>query len=402
MKRCTQVVSRAYPGRGRSSRAGPEICRDAQPPSHAVTPGEAPGPPPIRDGAFHAYFVFDVADTIDLARLASVGGEGVAPAPLQLRPEASSGFIEFETEPVVARVPAGPGNAAARAKIFDYGVVSIRFTVPFTGSWSDYAAFTRRLRRDEELPQEARDALDALLHEIAAALDEPHEPLVEDYFVFEVEAFESPGDSGALLRLHGGALASLVLCEERRLTVTESAEALRINFSYFDDDLSVIQWDTAFVYDRGEGAQSALDILEFANTQLAELRTYDKRLDDELDTIYALDPKRPTRRFGRRQAQDAADRLRYLIVDIAELTDRSSNALKIIGDAYYARFYRGAAGRLGLADWQRQIDSKVATVNEMYRFFTDQAQASRSEFLEIIIVLLIAFELVVGLLELRH
>ena len=184
--------------------------------------------------------------------------------------------------------------------------------------------------------------------------------------------------------------------------MTESAEALRINFSYFDDDLSVIQWDTAFVYDRGEGAQSARDILEFANTQLAELRTYDKRLDDELDTIYALDPKRPTRRFGRRQAQDAADRLRYLIVDIAELTDRSSNALKIIGDAYYARFYRGAAGRLGLADWQRQIDSKVATVNEMYRFFTDQAQASRSEFLEIIIVLLIAFELVVGLLELRH
>lgn len=367
-----------------------------------MTLGEAPGPPPIRDGAFHAYFVFDVADTIDLGRLASVGGEGVAPAPLQLRPEASSGFIEFETQPVVARVPAGPGNAAARAKIFDYGVVSIRFTVPFAGSWSDYAAFTRRLRRDEGLPESARGALDGLLREIAAALDEPHEPLVEDYFVFEVASFASPMNAEALLGEHGAALSSLVLGEERRLTRAESTEALRVNFAYFDDDLAVIQWDTAFVYDRAEGAGAALDILEFANTQLVELRTYDKRLDAELDTIYALDPKRPTRRFGRKEAQDAADRLRYLIVDIAELTDRSSNALKIIGDAYYARFYRGAAGRLGLRDWQKQIDSKVETVNEMYRFFTDQAQASRSEFLEIVIILLIGFELIIGLFALRH
>jgi uncharacterized Rmd1/YagE family protein len=38
----------------------------------------------------------------------------------------------------------------------------------------------------------------------------------------------------------------------------------------------------------------------------------------------------------------------------------------------------------------------------MYRFFTDQAQASRSEFLEIIVILLVAFEGVVGLLSLRH
>jgi len=125
-------------------------------------------------------------------------------------------------------------------------------------------------------------------------------------------------------------------------------------------------------------------------------------LDDELDTIYKLDPKRPTRRFRRKQAQDAADRLRYLIVDILELTDRASNALKIIGDAYYARLYRGAAGRLGLKDWQQQIDSKLQSVNEMYRFFTDQAQYARSDFLELIIIALIAVEIIIGLLTLHH
>jgi len=358
-------------------------------------------PPAIREGAFHAYFVYDVADTIDLARLGTVG-ESTTRAPLQLRPEASSGFIEFETQPVVARISPGPSGVALRAKIFDYGVVSIRLTMPFTGTWPAFASFTRGLRRDDKLQRLAERTLRSVLQQIAVALDEPHEPLVEDYFVFEVESFVSVVGNEELLGEYAGALASLVLSEERPLTPSEGAEALRINFAYFADDLAVVQWDTAFVYDRPDGSQATLDILEFANTQLVELRTYDQRLDAELDTIYALDPKRPTRRFGRKQAQSAADRLRYLIVDIAELTDRSSNALKIIGDAYYARLYRGAAGRLGLKDWQKQIDSKVDTVNEMYRFFTDQAQAARSEFLEVVVILLIAIEIGLGLISLRH
>jgi uncharacterized protein YfkK (UPF0435 family) len=258
------------------------------------------------------------------------------------------------------------------------------------------------MRNDPELENLARETLDRLLLESAAALDDPHEPLLEDYFVFAVDAFVTPVSAERLLEDCAPALASLVLCEERRLMAAEQHESLRVNFSYFEDDLAVVQWDTAFLYDRPEGGNAILDILEFANSQLVELRTYDQRLDDELDTIYKLDPKRPTRRFGRKEAQQAADRLRFLIVDVVELTDRAGNALKIIGDAYYARLYRGASGRLGLKDWQRQIDTKLQIVNEMYRFFTDQAQAARGEFLEMIVIALILIEIVVGLLTLRH
>jgi hypothetical protein len=358
-------------------------------------------PPDITTGAFHAYFVYDVADTIDLARVAGLAAEGFDRAPLQLRREATASSIGYETQPIVARLVDARGTQA-RIKIFDYGVVSIELAYSYTGTWAGFAAFTRRLRQDDDLMREARDALDALLPKIAGALDEPHEPLVEDFFAFEVDAFAEPVDANALLTTYAYALASLVLCEERPLTAQETAEALRVNFAYFDDDLTIVQWDTAFVYDRRESAKAALDILEFANTQLVELRTYDKRLDEELDTIYALDPKRPTRRFGRKGAQDAADRLRYLIVDIAELTDRSSNALKITGDAYYARLYRGASNRLGLKDWQKQIDAKVGSVNEMYRFFTDQAQAARSNFLEVIVIALIAIEVILGLMPNHH
>ncbi|GAC1304738.1 MAG: hypothetical protein NVS2B3_00770 [Vulcanimicrobiaceae bacterium] len=359
-------------------------------------------PPAVAAGTFHAYFVYDIADTIDLARLESVGGEGLSRAPLHLRREASAGFIEFATQPIVATFPSESGAPTIRAKLFEYGVLSIRLSLPFAGDWNAFAAFTRRGRSDESLPALAEATRARVVREIASALDEPHEALVEDYFVFQVDRFAGAVDGMALLNRYAGAVARLVLCEHRPIMPLEVAEAMRVHFGYFDDDLAVVQWDTAFVFDRREGADATLDILEFANTQLVELRTYDTRLDAELDTIYALDPKQPTRRFRRRHAQDAADRLRYLIVDIAELTDRSSNALKIIGDAYYARLYRGAVGRLGLKDWQKQIDSKVATVDEMYRFFTDQAAAARSEFLEVVIIALIVVEIAIALFAFRR
>jgi hypothetical protein len=225
---------------------------------------------------------------------------------------------------------------------------------------------------------------------------------LEDYFVFEVHAFTRPVLASELLGDYGEELASLVLCERRRLMPLERTEALRVNFAYFEDDLAIVQWDTAFIYDRPESAAAVEDILEFANTQLAELRTYDALLDAELDAIYKLDPKNVDRQSGRNGPQRSADRLRYLIVDIHELTDRSTNSLKIIGDAYYARLYRGAAGRLGLKDWQSQIETKLQSVRDLYRFFHDEAQSRRGEFLEVVVIALIFLEVVIGLLTLRH
>jgi hypothetical protein len=363
-----------------------------------------PDLPRIAKGAFRAFFVYDVADAIDLRQVRTVRGEGSARAPLQLRREASSEFIQYPVAPLIVRLPdIEEYDARVRVKLFDYGVVSIRLTVPFEGTWAAFAALARRLRRDARLEATARAALDDILTEIAGSLDDPHEPLVEDYFVIDVEAFDRPIPARELTSVHAGALAQLLLFEDRSLVPSEEAEALRVAFSYYQDDLVIVQWDAAFVYDRAESAEATMDILEFANSQLVEFRTYDARLDEELDAIYALEPGRSTRHFQRRrESADRADRVRFLLVDILELTDRTSNALKIIGDAYYARLYRAVSGRLGLGDWQRQIDAKLRSVSEIYRVFQDQAQYARSEFLEIIVIVLIAVEAVIGILTLHH
>jgi hypothetical protein len=359
--------------------------------------------PGIERGAFRVMFVYDVADTIDLARLRTVRGEGVSRAPLQLRREASSEFIQYPVAPLIVRLPDLEHPwATMRAKIFDFGVVSLRITIPFSGSWEEFGSRTRALRNDPALETQARAALDDVLAEIASALDEPHPALVEDYFVLEVDRFTEPVTGRRLTTELGPALAQLLLFEDRVVSGGEKDEALRVALSYYPDDLAVLQWDAAFIYDRADGAEAVGDIVEFANSQLVEFRTYDARLDAELDAIYRLEPGRPVRSFLRGRAAERAAQVRFLLVDVLELTDRTTNALKTIGDAYYARLYRAVAGRLGLSDWHRQIDAKLRSVSEMYRVFQDQAQYARSETLEIIIVVLVALEAIIGVLSLRH
>ncbi|MBV8530310.1 MAG: hypothetical protein JO104_03260 [Candidatus Eremiobacteraeota bacterium] len=358
----------------------------------------------IAVGAARAYYMFDVADTIDLVKMSALGGETRAPAALPLRRHAPP-YLQFPVPPLVASLPDAEFDGlrcSVRLKFYDYGVISVRLAFSAQGAWKDLVALVERARIDARIMRFAEATVASICDEYAHALDERHPPLVEDYMIAEVERFADPIDAETLLEDHSAALAGLLLGESKPLSATETAEALRMRFSYHEDDLTVVQWDTAFVYDRRESARATEEILEFANSQLLELRTYDALLDSELDGMYKMQPPGLPRSLrGRREAEQAAT-LRYLIVDVLELIDRSTNALKVVGDAYYARIYRAAATRLGLADWQRQVDAKLSSVGEMYRFLNDDARSRRDEFLELTIVVLVAVEVVIGMLTLLH
>ena len=363
--------------------------------------------PDIAKGTFRAYFIFDIADTIDVSRLITVSGSEFEQAQLQIRTVATTSYIQYVVPPVVAPLPdviVCDRTSTARVKIYDYGTVSIRLSFNYSGSWMEFAELTRHLRQSDELLATASQLLADVMPQISMALNKPHKALVEDFYIIEVESFREPVTAQDLLVQYRGPLSQLVLGELRLPSTDDQIEATRVNLSYFDDDLVVIQWDAAFVFDASEGANATTNILEFANTQLVELRTYDARLDSELDTIYKMgwERNRPNWFAGAHAVEKHASRLRSLLVDIRELSDRSSNALKIIGDAFYARLYRAAANRLTLAEWERQVENKINSINEIYRFLTDQSNNARNEFLELIIIALIVVEVIIGVIALKH
>src|SRR5689334_20474706 len=139
----------------------------------------------IAAGAIRAFYLFDVADTIDLGALRTVEGEGVFPKDIPLRPYASTAYLQFPVPPLVARLPDarfGKLTCSVRAKFFDYGVISLRFSFPFEGSWENLQAAANELRRSEEIARYASGTVARISEELGSALDDPHRALIEDYF----------------------------------------------------------------------------------------------------------------------------------------------------------------------------------------------------------------------------
>jgi hypothetical protein len=85
----------------------------------------------------------------------------------------------------------------------------------------------------------------------------------------------------------------------------------------------------------------------------------------------------------------AANQLHSLFIDINEVTDRTENALKIVGDIYAARVFALVAGRLGLGRWKLSIEEKLKTLDDIYRFAVEQVSISRGQFLELTVVLIL-------------
>ena len=199
----------------------------------------------------------------------------------------------------------------------------------------------------------------------------------------------------ALVQRHGPEIALLLRGERYALSDQEQGEVLRNRLSYLADDLVIPTWNAALVYDTESGVQAMLDIFEFANSQLLEFRYYDQLLDLQLGRIY---PQLQHQRWfdtlvGGRYIRAAKD-LHALFIDVNEITDKTQNALKLVGDIYAARVFNLAAARLGLDRWKASVEDKLETLDDIYRFAVEQVSIARGHLLELTIILILIFELV--------
>ena len=352
----------------------------------------------IRSGTIAALYLFDVAEQIDLARLRDALGGG-ATARLSSK-SAPPGNLRYQVPPLVFE-----GEAAglahiegfqARLKFFDYGVVSLALLRPFAGSWDELVATSQRYVENTRLEEAAEQAIRQTVERCRAAMTRLRDAfLSEDYLIVAVHELATAADGESLLALRGAQIAQMLRGEAQRLSPQEQDEVLKNRLSYFSNDLVIPTWNAAFVYDTESGAAEALELFEFVNSQLLEFRYYDTLLDAELARIYpALQKTSWWHNLLGSGAARAANQVHSLFIDVNEITDRTDNALKIVGDIYAARVLALAAARLGLARWRQNVEDKLETLDDIYRFAVEQVSISRGQFLEVAVVLILVIELV--------
>jgi hypothetical protein len=349
-------------------------------------------------GHVTALFLYEAAEVIDLPTVAKL----IAPtAQARFSPKATTPpYVQYRQPPLTIDGDAlGLAEALGfrvRFKLYDYGVVSVALVRTLPESWSELIERALIWQEDPRLASTAESLCRNLVGRVSSAMTAPRTQFVaEDYLVFAMTAGPGAPTADMLLDEHGHDIARLLRGERESLSRQEREEVLRQRISYLECDLVVPTWNAAFVYDTDAGAQAAIEVLEFANSQLVEFRYYDDLLDQELGRIYA-DLQRPgwfKGWFGRRYTR-SAQQVHALFIDVNELTDRAENALKFAGDVYTARLFTLAGFRLGLDHWKANVRDKLKTLDDIYRFAVEQTSMARGETLEIMIVLILVFELV--------
>jgi len=351
---------------------------------------ESPANPSLRGSAV-GLFLFDVCEEMRLDELRSILGARRLGEGLK---HAAAEQLFFERPPVVEDAQlGGHPDSQVRIKYYDYGVVSVLFEFPFAGEWPDLIALSCRWISETDLQSRAEAIIKEKFQRMRPALIKPYETwLSEDYFIFFMREISGNPSAAQLLTSCGQQIAQVVRGENSILSDGERSEVLQSAMSYYPNDVAVLGWNAAFVYDSLSGSETTMQLLEYANSQLLEFRYYDNLLTRELAGVYDSLEKKSL--FGRWRLPQEASRLQTVLLDVTELTERADNAIKFLSDMFSARLYRLAANKIGVHDYKSLAKEKLRTAEDLYRFLIDQFHQSRTFVLESIVVLILLIELV--------
>ena len=352
-------------------------------------------------GEFSLLFLYDVCDEIRLDELRAILGAqpaGREPAFRGPTPE----YARFQKPPVIQSLEPlaleTGERLQSRMHYYEYGVVSIQLQLPFAFDWPDLVRLSSRWIAAPEIEKLAADSVKRNLARVQAALLKPYADwLTEDYYIIQLRPILKPDGrpmtADELIEERGNEIAQVVRGEISPLAKEERDEILQSRRSYYPEDLVVIGWTAALIYDTPEGALPVTQLLEFANSQLIEFRYYDEMLTRLLAGVYrSLD--KGTGVLARWRLAREAGRLNTIRLDVRELTERMDNSIKFLSDMYSARVYRLAAGKVGVTDYRQLVDEKLRTAGELYQFMVDQFQHGRAFMLELLVVIILVIELV--------
>jgi len=321
-------------------------------------------------------YAFDVANEIFTPRVQEILSE--KPFPFEIRmdrtlPKDMPRYkpLAIEPHPLAGKLHGAPVRLLIR--VYDLGVVTVVMRAEFeTDALAGLMPFHNpKLETGETLDAVAlklcADVCDSLRDLMVARTEFPPPP--EAYTVFCLTDLAGVNDVNRWLEGQRRAVAGLLTeTAAEQLSEAQVTEVLRIQRSFENTDLAVIDWDAALVVDLTGYVDDVLYALELANLQLEEFRVMDRRPDTYLDRAYE---------------------------DVAKLTDEVTHITKFFGDWHLARVYLGARDRFYLDQWRASVEQRLAQLDKLYSVVHIELNEQRMLWLEIIIVIFFAIDLLI-------
>lgn len=356
----------------------------------------------VKKGTILIYRIFDVAEEINISQVDAILRDNRGPDQFKV-PKYIDRALEIKNPPITfglgtetIRIQGHEIKADVLVKVRDFGVLSLIYQIPIEPgmTWQQLVEIASWLEEGSEIDELAQQQASEISSAISSTMTKPNRwSGFEDYIVYFFEEFENGVDAKTILA-QADIPALLVAEDEIKLSESTRKALKETSFQYAENDLTLIEWNSAIVIEPS-GSRDVPDILEFAVTQLMEMRFYDDLLDQKLKVLYDEIEKKRSSIWTAKYEQvyeDASSRY----IEFIEFIERVENSLKVVGDFYLATVYREATKRFRLSDWQSSVTRKMNILAQVSNLLQGEINNRRSHVMEIIIIVLISYEIVVA------
>jgi hypothetical protein len=207
----------------------------------------------------------------------------------------------------------------------------------------------------------------------------------EEYSVYCISGYQ--GDPEVYLSLFGDRIVAFLKNENEQLDEEEVTATLASYLKYGKDDITIVDWDGAFIFDAAGDFNSNIELFEIANLQLLRSRILADDLDRRLEKTLQL--LRTPKTFPLFRSRD----IRKVLKEIIEIRTQSilesetiEHNIKLIGDWYSARLYTLIARKYHLDEWAKDIKEKLDMLEDVYTMATENFSISYRATIEFVIL----------------
>lgn len=190
-------------------------------------------------------------------------------------------------------------------------------------------------------------------------------------------------------------IAAFLKSEKQPLDENEIEYTLSKQIKYAKDDLVIVDWDGAFVFDTKGEIDDIIDLFQTANLQLLRYRALDSALDERLRKITRLTHSTDTKIIMRKELAKAFREVIEVRSEAIADFESIERDIKLIGDWYSARLYDLVSKKFKLDEWRKAVQNKLESLEDIYNIVAENFSISRHQLLELIQIILF-FVLQVG------
>jgi hypothetical protein len=358
----------------------------------------------INKGKLIFFVVFDTGGEVDKATLSGIFKAQAAPEyskPVETTLGNMTGLIVSDNNKIC--------NVLAHAEVFAMGVGIIRVDFELTdgmlvkeiiNAMHTNGIFLDGLDLNSYVGRKIGDIREQL--KAYSKLKTYYTP-TRKYSMLRLDQYTPPVDQGELKVQYGAEITRFLSGEStaRRLHGKEIADKLSHDISYYDEDLFLVSYESAFVKGCDDYFNDLRHYLELGLALAFLYQIYDWKMDAEIGEAFKAIRNYQTQSMIGQLFSQSTKRLERALLKVSEIKldildnlEDLMNPLKVTSDWYYQGAYEHIIRLLKVREYESIVTQKIDALEDLYSTAQELSYSKIALITEVVVILLIAFEVI--------